>query len=550
MPFTNNSPESGLRYNHAVKKAVGIFCAVVLLALVLRTVGITFESLWLDEAYQSMVDAYGRPFPNFFSLPAQPFIFHFSNPGNVHDVLQNFRSVDPLCPPLYQLMLNGWIHLFGGADLSVRLLSVVIDIACLSAVYWFSFYFFGVRAALFAGLIQSISGYDIYYSQEVRMYSLVALTATLSCGTLIALLFKGLRGGIRLLAWTVYCLSVWALINAHYTGLFVFATQIFVVGVVAIGLRSWRLIFEMVLACLAIGALWAPWFDLFRQAAAIRGEAFYVARKPSWWWPIFALFFRIPANWVLYLSAKQVVMWAVPVFITASILLLNASIGVLCFGMRSLSLPIKAPLLVPSQTLFSGAKLSRQGRNAWLFLWAWAVLPAVGLWILDVKENHRVIEISRYAFFTAPAIFMLAGVGLSLLNWRNKLIWALLAAHIFFSLVQDIACTTYFYQREPWRKMAQELMRTVPPDEPVLISQYYDIACLDRYLTIPYKQVAISPAMGKEHLQQVLAPVKRFALITAQDGESIVTMIDPSYKLTRRVDMEHGLHLREYEKKD
>ena len=75
-------------YNRAVKKTVTVFVAILFLAVVLRTIGITFESLWLDEGYQSMVDAFGRAFPDFFHMPAKPFVFHFTNPGALDDVLR------------------------------------------------------------------------------------------------------------------------------------------------------------------------------------------------------------------------------------------------------------------------------------------------------------------------------------------------------------------------------------------------------------------------------------------------------------------------------
>lgn len=543
-----------------MKRAAIVFLAVVVLALLLRIAGMTFESLWLDEGYQSMIDAYGQRLPDFFSVPDKGFVFHFENLRSTDDLLRNFRSVDPLCPPLYFLTLNRWISVFGASDIALRMLSVVISMGCLSAVYWFAYVLFGWRAALCASLVQAISPFDIYYAREVRMYSLVTLTGTLSCGFLMMLLFKPPRGWRRLLMWLAYSASVWAMINSHYTGLFVFAFQIVVALAIAIFSGRFKLTGEYVAACIVTAILWIPWFGLFRQAAALRTASFYVARAPSWWWPIFALVVRIPANWVIFLTAKQVVAWAIPAFVTSTVLLVVAVAATIGPGKINRAVagwsrkakrhvqPIFAGSVSSGREACApGAAEERGARNSLFFLWGWAILPSVGLWLIDVVENHRVIEISRYSIGTAPAIYMLVGIGISVLNWRNNGVRLLVVAHVLFSMVQNVSCATWFYQKEPWHKMARLVEEVVPRDEVVLISQFYNITCLDRYLKVPYRQVGITPALGQAHLDGVLSKLDRFTLITAQEGESLTKMIPSKYQVVKRVNMEHALHLRMYE---
>src|SRR3974390_808274 len=106
-----------------------IACIVVpaLMALVFRFTGLTFDSLWLDEGYQTVVGAYGQPLPDFLRLPAQAFIYRPGPPAGPSQMLSNFRRVDPLPPPLYQLILNRWIALFGGSDMAVRSLSAIVS---------------------------------------------------------------------------------------------------------------------------------------------------------------------------------------------------------------------------------------------------------------------------------------------------------------------------------------------------------------------------------------------------------------------------------------
>src|SRR5438270_13667590 len=75
-------------YNNRVRKLnLACFLLVVLAALAWRCTGLTFDSLWLDEGYQSMVDAYGLPPPNLLTVPAQPFIYRPAAPAPVSEML-------------------------------------------------------------------------------------------------------------------------------------------------------------------------------------------------------------------------------------------------------------------------------------------------------------------------------------------------------------------------------------------------------------------------------------------------------------------------------
>src|SRR5579885_62099 len=94
----------------------------------LRFSGITFDSMWLDEGYQTMVDAIAVKPQDLEKLRPQPFIYELGKPNSPAQLLSNFRQVDPLCPPLYFLLLNRWMCLFGTSDLAVRALSAVFSI--------------------------------------------------------------------------------------------------------------------------------------------------------------------------------------------------------------------------------------------------------------------------------------------------------------------------------------------------------------------------------------------------------------------------------------
>jgi uncharacterized membrane protein len=525
------------------KRDLACFLVVVLAALFWRVCGLTFDSLWLDEGYQTVVDAYGRGQPNFLQVPAQPFLFKPTAPAAPSEMLRNFRSVDPLTPPLYQLLLNRWIVAFGGSDAALRSLSVVFSTAAVGATFVFVNMLLGWRVAFLAGLLQAFSPFDVYYGQEVRMYALEELCAIVSCGALLMYLFGSARAKTKPVAWrpppavarcawlVLHAVAVWALINSHYTGLFLFAFEIALGCCVAMARGSWKTLGELVAAWVLVGLLWVPWLGLFLQAAHLRTASFYVARKPSLLWPFTALFGRIPANWVVFMSGKQVWGAALPIYATSAVILLLALIILF------------APHLVARFGLDKTRMDERRVRIIMVCILGWALIPAMLLWFIDVIENHRVIEISRYLVATAPSVFVLAGWALSRLNWRSKLFAGLLGAQLLFSGINNFAHATVNHQREPWREMAALVETAVKPDQLLLVSQYYDIFCLDRYMHRPYRQVGVSSATTTAQLEEILTSTPRFALVTAQEGDRIVAAVPPRYYAVQHWDLGHSLHL-------
>lgn len=556
------------------------FLLIFLLAAGLRIAGITFDSLWLDESYQTFVETVAGSLPDFTHPTDSPFLFKFGEPQAVGRVISNFRAVDPLCPPLYAVLLNRWLTAFGESDLAARSLSTVLSLLSLAIVYFLASWAINARAALLASLLQAVSPFDIYYAQEARMYGLEILASSLSCASLLFLLTQlsikrdspdqtsgrrppvgplssgestglnpgsaqeassiaasspmeaGAGGEFQLsvpLAAVVYTASSWALINSHYTALFVIAFQGLFSTWHCLRQRNLRLFSLLALCWGGILLLWMPWFELFRQAASVRTESFYVARKASWWWPLWAAIARIPFNWIVFLSGKQVVAYAIPVYCTSA-----AFIGAAAWSS-----------LKPGQPSIQSRAKSLSLR----FLWAWAIMPPLMVWLLDLTEGHRVVEIARYVMATAPAIYILTGYGIAALYTVRAWAPAVVLVHIVFALVNN----TYAHlvpQREPWREMARLVESLVRPDEPLLVSQYYDIVCLDRYLNHPFVQYGVSPSLPADHLARVLSGRKSFWLLTAQEGEAIKNMIPTRYKLIRQVDLRHALHLRLYEEPD
>jgi predicted membrane-bound mannosyltransferase len=146
------------------------------MAIGVRVVNLTAQSLWADE-------------------------------GN--SVRLTERSLDLVVaaaradvhPPGYYVLLWGWVKLFGQGESAVRALSVVVGVALVGLVYLIGHRLFGPRVGWLAALCAAISPFQVQYSQEVRMYILVAF---LGAGATYAFVrWIGAQGQRQRLNWSV-----------------------------------------------------------------------------------------------------------------------------------------------------------------------------------------------------------------------------------------------------------------------------------------------------------------------------------------------------------
>jgi uncharacterized membrane protein len=115
-------------------------------------------------------------------------------------------------PPLYFMLLHGWIDWFGDGIFSIRTLSALPGIITVGLGVWLVDLLATRRAALLAGILLALLPTAVRYSQEVRMYSLLGL---LLIGATIALVYwvrQPRRNGYLV----VYALLMAAAFYTHY----------------------------------------------------------------------------------------------------------------------------------------------------------------------------------------------------------------------------------------------------------------------------------------------------------------------------------------------
>src|SRR3989304_6471315 len=135
--------------------------------------------------------------------------------------------------PLYFLLLHAWMTVFGQGEFAVRSLSALFGVLTVPASYALGGKLFNRKVGFVCALITAFSPFLIYYSQETRMYSLVALEAV----TMTYALVSALNG--RRTWWFVYAATGIALLYTHYYGLlFIVSQAMYVAGWVWLNRRA------------------------------------------------------------------------------------------------------------------------------------------------------------------------------------------------------------------------------------------------------------------------------------------------------------------------
>lgn len=138
--------------------------ALTLLASGLRLLLLDNKGLWLDETFSIWLANH-----------------------NLRELLHWTATIDQH-PPLYYLLLHGWIALRGDSPYAARMLSALLGAAAIPIIYLTGKRLSGVMAGLAAAVLLALSPFHIRFAQETRMYTLLTLTAALAIHALVRLL--------------------------------------------------------------------------------------------------------------------------------------------------------------------------------------------------------------------------------------------------------------------------------------------------------------------------------------------------------------------------
>ena len=385
---------------------------IVALSLILRLYRLGSQELWLDEAGSY----YMATLPGWLSGIA----------------LDN-------TPPLYNLLLRGFITLFGSSEAAVRLLSVLAGTLFVAATIWAGKEIFNSRAALWAGLLAAVSPIHIYYSQEARAYVL----ALLALAAAYALLVRAMRTN-RWLDWALLSLAVTAAFYSHY------------LSVVPLFVGASLLLFwpakgrwpRFAVAYAIAGMLLLPW------------SAWSYFANPR---PLTGL------TWIPYVWEQTSALLAIP--LTLEGFALGGQAGLFPIQLKqftTLQFPVVLRILGLGTFAFLGFRLlaNRGGerlgipwlsrRQSWLLVMLLGPLVALELASL-VKPMY---VLGRYDVVAYPAFPLLAGLALEKIRVGGKR-GALWMSIIAFGLLVPTAAKLFLYYGAPLEDRARPVARRI-----------------------------------------------------------------------------------------
>lgn len=365
-------------------------------ALVLQFVGLSQQSLWLDEL---------------FSVWA-------SDAETMQQVIERLRP--DVHPPLYQLVLWAWMQVWGDSEFTVRALSALMGVAAVGVFFFGSRRLYG-RDVAWLGTVLFATCYTlVLYGRTARAYEMLVLLSTVFTfawlglvARLLAPAAKHARGGWEQ-AVLFLCSAVLACATHFYGALLAGTGGLYLLLLStrpeARGLRAstWALVMLTGLLCLIVVAGWLS------QSVGLRGKAghFWIQR-PNF---IFAVKLgrifagTLGSGLVIYALLGWALWKVLPQLRPGAIHAAGFETGALraCFflGMTSLAIAVISSYAVPTVT----------ARNMII------LLPAFWLFFVFVIGNALEPRVAARCLVAIAALSLVASVSrLALSAWVPRL---------------------------------------------------------------------------------------------------------------------------------
>jgi uncharacterized membrane protein len=383
-------------------------CLLLAAAAFLRFYGLGREPLWLDEAYS-------------WWAARQP--------------LGALASLVPTCdpePPLYSLILKGWIALFGDGAAAVRTPTALAGVLA-TALVWGAGRAISPAVGFIGAALFAVAPFQIEFAHEARAYAIV----TVAFGLI-------LYGGLRVTCWADPAagssthigiregLGAWiALGVGGALAVWLRNTAVFVLASLVCAAITWMVIEPgarrhrraVVAVTLAVALAWAPYVPTYIAQARGVIKAFWIP----------------PATPGYVLHEIGLVLGAGQAWLVGVVAILFA-LGI--------------------------AGLWRSGRRGAALLLAWMAIGPI-LFTIAASLLLRPILIARVLIGVALPLCVGVAVAVARLpakTWRVAAFGVLVAASLF----ADFGLLSQESRKEPWNVIARDLA-TTPSDALVLL---------------------------------------------------------------------------------
>ena len=347
-------------------KNYSLIFLIILAGLYLRLYKLGENSFWYDES-ESVLTA----------IP----------PNQICSVLykENYPSV------FYKIFVYYWSHL-GFGEYVLRLASVIFGVFCIAMIYALTARLFNKSIGLISTFLLSFSPFHIYYSQELRMYTLISFLSLLC----IYFLIRALREG-RVIFYSGYVICNSLNIYTHPATFILFLCEIlfFVLSLKKYGNETKRWLW----ANLSIAVFLIPWL-----ATVLRLSSLLIMKDPR--------YFDIMMAWIPAVNFKSLLFT-----------FKNFSVG---YNATSLFY-IFASIGLFFLFLWGTIKMEKENR---ILLLSCLLIPIFGSFLISKFRNCYV---DRY--FIASSIFFYIIIANGIYNCSRKLIFFELAVILATSIL-------------------------------------------------------------------------------------------------------------------
>jgi len=432
-----------------------------LLAATARLYRLGHESIWLDESLS---------------------IAYVTREYTTLGLIFEFPMQDPH-PPLYYLLLDGWVFVFGTSEIAVRLPSALFGLATVILIYALGLKVFDYETGIVAALLLGLSSFHIYHAQNARMYTLLGMLTLASYYFLVDIVAPERDHDLQTVVG--YVIVTTLLGYTHVFSFFVIIAQnIYVflrvlfdkisfprMGTLQIP-RGGISIPRWISIQISLAALLGPWmFILSRRIFAIPGRG-----DPTSWIPQPSLFDAPRAIYAFFFIAVSepftIQFWIAmgALFVLAAL----AAVAVLARGDDNRICLGPDPKVLMFLALF--------------------LVPLIGSYVISVTVKP--IFVIRYLLPASLGLFLVIGAGISALrsidpftrlriNGRHVIL-----AFVVLALIFPLPGYYANDQKEQWREAVSHVEKSASSDAVIVITE--------EYMVSPYRYYANRPELTIE----------------------------------------------------
>jgi 4-amino-4-deoxy-L-arabinose transferase-like glycosyltransferase len=406
----------------------------MLIGFALRVQQLNFQPLWGDEGWSFYFAA--QPVPQLIALTAI----------DIH-------------PPLYYLLLKGWLTVTGFSPESARFLSVLSGTLLIPVLGNLGRRLFDRRVGAATAAVVAVMPLAVYYSQEVRMYGLVTLLAAVSTYSFTRINQSKWR--------VVYIAATTAAMYTMYYAAFVVLFQL-LYRLIMSPARPPKII-QRLRAFFFIGLLYLPWI-LYAGPRLLS----YIQNKRT-------VEGYLPLNIVRF-GGDHFVAFSVG----------HLSEPLLGYAWIALPMALLAALGI-------AAALSRS-RRVWLYPTLYLGVPMLAGYLVNQIYPFTPAYYERTLLLAAPAWWLLIGAGIIWLWDRQYLLVG--TAVMGMLLAAAVSLTGFYtvprYPQEDYRPMLKDIAARATPADTLLASYQWQLGFYHAYLPKPPPRLYSVPAWGQD----------------------------------------------------